>query len=185
MKLKIMLAALGALGMGFSAQAQTLNRDSKVLVAYYSHSGNTREIANQIKQLTGGDLFEIIPVEDYSEDYSQTTEQAKKEIAEGYKPALKNMPANFSEYDVIFVGSPCWWGTVASPVATFLSENNFSGKTLVPFMTHGGSGFGHSLEDIRKLAPDARLADGKAFWGRSVKSAGEDVKIWLKGLNNG
>ncbi len=167
-----------------TAQAQIISPQSKVLVAYYSRSGNTAEIARQIQTATGADVFEIIPAEPYPEDYRQTTEQARKEIAEGYLPALKNQIDNLEQYDVIFIGSPCWWGTIASPVSSFLSAYDFSGKTVIPFMTHGGSGLGHGVEDIRKLIPSAEVADGRAFLGTGASLAAIDVNNWIKGMKN-
>lgn len=185
MKLLALCAALSAVLTGInSAQAQALPPQSKILIAYYSRSGNTAAIANQIKQTTGGDIFEIVPVQAYPDDYRQTTEQAKKEISEGYKPELQNKVKDFAAYDIIFVGSPCWWGTVASPVASFLSEYDFSGKTVIPFMTHGGSGLGHSVEDIKKQLPNAEVTAGKAFWGSKAASAETEVKQWIEGLKN-
>ncbi|MBP3515199.1 MAG: flavodoxin [Proteobacteria bacterium] len=165
-------------------QAQTITPDNKVLVAYYSRSGNTAAIAGYIHQAAGGDIFEITPVTPYPNDYRQTTEQAKKEIAAGIRPALKNKISNLKDYDVIFIGSPCWWGTIASPVATFLAENDFSGKKIIPFMTHGGSGFGHSLADIRTLAPQAEIIEGETFYGSRASNSQNDVNKWIKGLQN-
>lgn len=179
-----LLSALALLFCTGTAAAQTITPQDKILVAYYSKSGNTKEIATQISNALQADIFAIEPAAAYPDDYKQLTEQAKKEISDGIRPALKNQPQNLAQYDVIFVGSPCWWGTIATPVATFLAENNLSGKKIIPFMTHGGSGLGHSMADIKKLAPDATLIDGQAFWGRSAKNAAEDVNDWVKGLQN-
>lgn len=185
MKIKtVFLSALALLMFAGQAMAKTINQDDKVLVVYYSKTGNTKVIAEQIRQLTGGDIVEIEPEKAYPDDYRQLTELAKKEISEGLKPALKTKVENFKDYDIVFVGSPCWWGTVASPVASFLSENDFTGKKVVPFMTHGGSGLGHSVADIKKIIPDASVIDGKAFWGNDVENAGEEVSVWVKGLQN-
>lgn len=177
----ILLAASLAAG---SVSAGVVSQEDKVLVAYFSRSGNTREIAQMIQQNLNADLWEIEVADAYPDEYKALTEQAKKEIAAGYKPVLKNSMSRLGDYKVIFVGSPCWWGTIAPPVLSFLSAYDFEGKTVVPFMTHGGSGLGHSVEDIRALIPGAVVADGKAFWGNRVKSSGDDVKKWLKGLQN-
>ncbi len=185
MNLKLFSAAAMALIVSAGAvQSQTIKTGDKVLVAYYSRTGNTRAIADEIQKQLNADVFEIIPAQEYPADYHQTTEQAKKEISEGIHPALKNQPVNLNDYQVIFVGSPCWWGTVASPVATFLAENDFNGKIIVPFMTHGGSGLGRSVNDIKKLAAGAGVTGAKAFWGSSSKNAGTDVNEWIKGLQN-
>jgi len=118
---------------------------NKILIVYFSHSGNTRVVANQIQELTGGDIFEIQPVNAYPTDYQTVVDQAKKEINTSYKPPLKTSVKNFESYDIIMVGSPNWWSTIAPPVAAFLTSYNFEGKTIVPFMTHGGGGMGHSV----------------------------------------
>lgn len=157
-------------------------KDKKVLVVYFSQSGNTRTIANQIKELTGADTFEIEPQSPYPSDYHATTEQAQKEIRAGFKPPLKNTPFDVTGYDVVFVGSPCWWSTIAPPVATFLSTHDLSGKTVIPFSTHGGSGLADNASDTAKLTPKSRVLPGKAFWGSRVHEAKGEVESWLKSL---
>lgn len=159
--------------------AQTLPGGRKVLIAYYSRSGNTREIATQIQAVVGGDIVELETVTPYPNEYSAVTKQAKEELQQGVKPALKTKIADFASYDVIFVGSPNWWNTIASPVRTFLSEYDFAEKTIAPFITHEGSGLGVSVEDIKKLCPKATVLDGLAVRGKSVKSAQNDVSQWL------
>lgn len=125
-----------------SIPAQKKGIDEKILVVYFSHSGNTRTVAEQITRSTGADLFEIQPQEAYPTDYHSVVNQAKKEINTNHRPALKNDVQDFDKYDIIFIGSPNWWSTIAPPVATFLERHDFSGKTIVPFMTHGGGRFG-------------------------------------------
>ena len=155
----------------------------KVLVAYFSHSGNTREVARQISEATGGDLFEIVPATPYPTEYRAVVDQGKKEIEAGVRPALKNPVGDLSQYDVIFVGSPCWWGTVAPPVATFLAAYDWSGKTVAPFMTHGGSRMGRSEDDIEKLCPGATLLGGLPVRGSAVKGSRDAVGKWIGGMN--
>lgn len=152
----------------------------KVLVAYFSHSGNTREIAEQIHKSVGGDIFEIQAVKPYPADYDTVVEQARRELDSGYKPELKTKVENMGSYDVIFIGYPNWWGTFPAPVKTFLSEYDLSGKTIVPFCTHGGSGLGRSVADISKLCPKSILLEGLAVWGRNVKTAQNEVAEWLR-----
>lgn len=158
--------------------AQSLSK--KILVAFFSHSGNTRVIAEQIKDITGGEIFEIIPVKDYPSAYQAVVDQAKKEINANYKPELKTKIEKISTYDVFFIGSPCWWSTIAPPVATFLSGYDFKGKTIIPFITHEGSRLGHSVSDIKKLCPTASIADGHPFRGSSVYNAQNEVSAWLR-----
>lgn len=167
---------------GAGAQTQPAPA-KKVLVAYYSHSGNTREVARQIAGVSGGELFEIVPVTPYPSDYRTVVDQAKKEIEAGARPALKNRVEDMSQYDVIFIGSPCWWATVAPPVATFLASYDFAGKTVVPFMTHEGSRMGRSEEDIRKLCAGATLLGGLPLRGGAVKDSRDAVRKWVQGLN--
>lgn len=155
----------------------------KVLVAYYSHSGNTRDMARQIADATGGDLFEITPQTAYPTDYEAVVAQAKREIADGFRPALKTPLPDLSGYDVVFVGSPCWWATVAPPVATFLAGGAWTGKTVVPFMTHEGSRMGRSEKDIRELCPGATVLDGLPVRGSAVGASQEAVLKWLRGMD--
>jgi flavodoxin len=154
----------------------------KVLIVYYSRSGNTREIASQIHRSVGGDIFEIQVVEPYPEDYEEVKKIAMQEQQSGFKPALKTKVKNFGSCDVIFVGTPIWWGTISAPVKSFLSEYDFSGKTIVPFCTHGGSGLGRSITDIAALCPHSTILDGLAVWGKNVKTAQNDVSAWVRRL---
>jgi flavodoxin len=167
-------------GLSSASAAEKTGQGKKVLVVYYSRSGNTREIANQIHAVVGGDIVELQTVNPYPAEYRATTEQARRELDSGYKPPLTTKISNIASYDIIFVGSPCWWGTFATPVWTFLSEYNLSGKTLAPFMTHEGSGLGRSESDLVKLCPNSRRLEGLAVRGSSVKSAQKDVESWLR-----
>lgn len=180
MKIGILLSTIIAALFSVKAHAQEPPKTKKILVAYFSRSGNTRLLAEQIQKATGGDIFEIQVAEPYPEAYREVTEQAKREIETGYKPALKTKPEHPEQYDILFIGSPCWWSTIAPPVATFLSEYGFSGKTVVPFMTHEGSRLGHSVEDIRKLCPEATVLEGLPVRGGAVKDAQNGVSEWLR-----
>jgi flavodoxin len=154
----------------------------KILVAYFSHSGNTREIADQIHNKAGGDIFEIQGEKPYPQDYDAVVKQARQELDSGLKPALKTKVENIESYDLVFIGYPNWCGTVPAPVKTFLSEYDFSGKTIAPFCTHEGSGLGRSATDIGKLCPKSTLQEGTAIRGRDVKTAQNKVSDWLKKL---
>ncbi|WP_371371155.1 flavodoxin [Sporomusa aerivorans] len=156
----------------------------KALVVYFSYTGNTRILAEQIRQNVDGDIFELQPATPYSTDYDTVVKQGKQEVESGYKPPLKAKVANLAAYDVIFVGTPIWWYTVAPPVATFLAEANLAGKTIIPFCTHGGYGAGHSLEDIKKLAPTARVFDELVLYGSS-KYEQKDILAWLSKVGFG
>jgi flavodoxin len=152
----------------------------KILVVYFSHSGNTREIANQIHKSVSGDIFEIQAVKPYPHDYDAAVKQARQELDSGYKPALKTKIENIKSYDLFFIGYPIWWGTVPAPVRTFLSEYDFSGKTIAPFCTHEGSGLGRSIADVSNSCPQSTLLDGVAIRGREVKTAQNKVSVWLR-----
>jgi flavodoxin len=153
---------------------------SKKVAVYFSHSGNTREIANQIHKSVGGDIFEIQSVKPYPSNYDAVVKQAKQELESGYKPALKTKIENIESYDVVFMGYPNWWGTIPRPVVTFLSEYDLSGKTIVPFCTHGGSRLGRSVTDISKLCPKSTVLDGLVVRGNNVKTAQNEVSEWLR-----
>ena len=169
---------------GIETYAQSSGNDKKILVVYYSwsSSGNTRNMAEQIKSLTGADIFEIVPVKPYPRDYQACVDQAKIEINNNFKPEIKGTVQNFNSYDIIFVGSPNWWSTIAPPVATFLTSYDFSGKTIIPFMTHEGTRMGHSEKDIKDLCTEATVLKGLPIHGESVNNATTDIQKWLKNL---
>ena len=156
----------------------------RVLVTYFSWSGNTREVANQIHQFVGGDIFEIQPVEDYPANYNTVLDITKQEIRSGYKPELKGKPASVEEYSIIFIGYPNWWGTFPAPVLTFLSDHSFSGKTIIPFCTHGGGGIGRSVSDLAKQCDGAEIRDSFSINGNAVRNNNEKVEKWLKKVIN-
>lgn len=164
------------------AQSPAPATSSKVLVVFFSHSGNTREIARQIQTASGADLFEIEPVAAYPTDYDAVVAQAKKELNTNFRPAIKSAGPDLAGYDTIFVGSPNWWSTIAPPVMTFLETRNFAGKTLIPFITHEGSRMGRSEQDVKRLCPGATVTDGRAFPGPAVKRAAGEVRGWLREL---
>ncbi len=152
----------------------------KTLVIYFSHSGNTRVIANQVHGLVGGDLVELKTVDPYPENYDKCVDQARKELDASFRP--KTAFENLGDYDTIFLGYPNWWGTTPMAVATMLETYDFSGKTIIPFCTHEGSALGASTRDIAKWSPKSKLETGLAIRGRSVNSAKSDVEKWLRQL---
>ena len=159
--------------------AKVTAEPGKVLVAYYSYSGNTRFAAERIQKATGGDIFEIKPAAPYPDDYNACVDQAKKEIAAGLKPELAEKVKEFDKYEVIFVGTPNWWSTMAPPVLTFLSGYDFSGKTVIPFVTHGGGGMARCETDMRKAVPKANFGKGGAFSGRNIKNSEAALAGWI------
>lgn len=153
--------------------------NKKILVAYFSHSGNTQEIASQIHKNIESNIFEIQAVNLYPTEYNEVVEQAKKELQSGYLPELKAEVEGMGAYEVVFIGYPNWWGTIPRPVATFLSKYDFSGKTIIPFCTHEGSGLGRSEKDIAKLCQKATFLKGLAIRGSRVNDTKKDVLGWL------
>lgn len=162
------------------AEATEADGSKKILIAYFSWSGNTKEIANRIHERAGGDLFEIKTVEVYPTEYRPCTDVAKKEQQENVRPALSKNIADMASYDVVFIGYPNWWGTIPMALFTFFESYDFSGKTIVPFCTHEGSALGRSVQDISKLCPRSTMLEGIAIRGCSVKSAGSDISGWLR-----
>ena len=174
-----MLIIVGLLATTY-VNAQESQTKKKMLVVYFSHSGNTEVLAKQIQNLTEAEIFKIEPVNAYPKDYNQCTKQAKQEISDGYKPELKTKLDNIANYDVIFVGFPNWWSTIAPPITTFLSENDLSGKTVVPFITHGGGGIANCFVDVEKLCPNSKVLEGIALPGTRVEGLKKDVEDWIK-----
>ena len=159
-----------------------------VLIAYFSRTGNTREVANQIHQRVGGDNMEIRTLHPYPEEYGATTEQAKQEQETNFRPPLTTDVKNMDSYDVVFIGYPIWWGTLPMAVFTFLEKYHFDGKTLIPFCTHEGSHLGRSVTDIKALCPSSTISKGLALRGGTsgyvkTESARRDVAEWLSTLN--
>lgn len=154
--------------------------DQKILIAYYSHSGNTQKVAEEIQAQIDGTLVEIKPEAAYPTDYNTVVEQAKKEINAGFKPAIETKIPDIDEYDIVFIGSPNWWSTNAPPIATFLSENDLSGKTVVPFCTHGGGGQAKTAKDVAALCPKATVLEGLSVSGNSAEKAQTSISNWLK-----
>ena len=151
----------------------------KILIVYFSHTGNTRQIAEQIHGNIGGDLVEIEPVDKYPTDHSEILEQARKEIYDSYRPALKTKIESIKEYTVVFLGYPNWWGTIPTPVSAFLEEHDLSGKIIAPFCTHGTGGLARTVEAIKKLCPDSKVLDALGISNNRVHEAEEDVSEWL------
>ena len=151
----------------------------KGIVVYYSWAGHTRQMAGIIAAQTGADVFEIVPEVPYTQNYSAVVKQAQKEIREGFRPAIRNPKRDLSDYDVVYVGTPIWWGAMAPPVATFLEGNDFSGKTMLPFTTHGSGGKGHSDRDIARMCPGAHVKEMYTAYEGGGRGAEKEVADWI------
>lgn len=153
----------------------------KGLIVYYSWSTKTHELAKKIADKSNGTLFEILTKEPYTKDYSALTRQAKKEIQERYLPELMD-DCSIDEYDTIFIGSPNWWGTMAPPVMSFIKKHDFSGKTVIPFCTHGGGGQQRVLTDIQAACNNANTKIGLCLSSSEVNTSDAIIKEWIKKL---
>lgn len=156
-----------------------LFKDKKILVAYFSHTGNTKDMADHIQNILGSDIVEIAPAKKYTQNYNQLLKQAKEELHSKYLPPLNMQAVDVASYDIIFIGSPNWYNTIAPPVWSFLSAHDFKDKIIIPFMTHGGTAMGRASLDIEDLCPNSTVLTGLALRGNSVKTSRNDVYFWL------
>lgn len=152
---------------------------SKILIAYFSWGGTTQGIAKEIQKQTGADLFEIEPVKQYSSDYNTVLKEAQQDQRNQTRPEIKQKVKQFDSYDIIILGYPNWWASIPMPIATFLESYNFSGKTVLPFCSHGGGRFGQSISAIAKLIPDAEIKEGLSIHYGGGRSLPEEIGKWL------
>ncbi|HCJ08557.1 MAG: flavodoxin [Lachnospiraceae bacterium] len=157
----------------------------KILIVYYSWSnGNTERIAKMLQQQVGGDLLKIDTVEPYSGSYDDVVSQGQDEVNRGYEPEIQPISVNVADYDVIAIGTPTWWYTMAPVVLTFLHSQNFTGKTVVPFMTNGGWP-GHVIKDMKKACKGADIAcdmqvQFDSTGGDHLETPTEQIEQWIQ-----
>jgi|SRR3712207_4419328 len=167
--------------------------NKKVLIIFFSHAGenysvgnikvgNTKLVADEIKKLTGGDQFEVVAEKNYDMPYNELIKVAKEEAQNNEKPAFKGEVKNIDQYDTIFIGGPIWWGTYPQVMFTFFDKYDLSGKTIIPFTTHEGSGLANCVEDIKKAYPNAKVLEGFAIYGHEARKSMKEVDKWLNGL---
>ena len=161
-------------------ETNTGTNGGKVLIAFFSWSGNTRGIATEIQRQTGADLFEITLTEPYSSDYNTVQMEAQRDQHDQARPEIAEHIDNMDDYDVILLGYPNWWASIPMPIASFLEEYDFSGKQIIPFCSHGGGRFGQSLTAIAKLAPGADIGEGLSVHYSGGSSLSDDVSTWLE-----
>ncbi|MCM1500079.1 MAG: NAD(P)H-dependent oxidoreductase [Clostridium sp.] len=154
--------------------------NGKILVAYFSHSGNTKKIAEEIQSKTGADIFEIKTVNVYSDDYNTVLDEAKAEQNDKARPELSEKVTDMSQYQTVILGFPIWWGDMPMAVYSFLDEYDLSGKMVLPFCTHGGSGLSGTDKKIGNEEKDAKVADGLAIRDSSLDDADGDIDQWLR-----
>lgn len=155
---------------------------SNILIAYFSWSGNTEQVAQEIQSQTGGDLFEIVPAEPYPDDFDETADRWHEERDSDARPAISGQIEDMSNYDIIFLGYPIWSSDLPTVNRTFLEQYDFAGKTIIPFCTHGGSSFGNSTNRIAELAPEAEVLDGYETYGTDVADCADEVAKWISDL---
>ena len=149
----------------------------KILIAYYSKTGNTKRAAEEIAKMTGGTLHRIVPQKTYPDSYFATVAVAKWESLKGEKPALADKVEGIGGYDKILVGFPIWWFGCPQLIKTFMESYDFNGKKVYPFCTHGGSGPKNSTRDIKAICPGADIKD---CFDATKNLNDAAVKEWLK-----
>ena len=194
---KIFLTILAGVFALTSCNAQTTksetNMSKKALVVFFSHAGenysvgnikvgNTKIVADYISELTGADQFEIVTHKYDGMAYKPLCDLAQEEQYADARPAFEGKLENLDQYDVIFVGSPVWWGTWPQVMFTFFDTYDLNGKTLYPFTTHEGSGLGNCVSDLRKAYPNADVKKGFSLYGHEVRTNKAKVENWMKGL---
>ena len=169
-----------------SATEETTEAGTKTLVVYYSASGNTERVAQEIAATAGADLFEIVPTEPYTDDDLDWMDDNSRVTREHEDESLRDVPLtttevpNWDSYDTVFIGYPIWWGIAAWPTNGFVSANDFTGKTVIPFATSSSSGMGDSGSILEELAGTGTWLEGQRF---SSGASAEDVQEWVASLN--
>ena len=156
---------------------------SEPLVVYFSRSGNTESVAERIAERVNADIFRIETVQEYPADYEELLDYARNEQRSNARPELSSHIDDITGYDVVFLGYPNWWGDMPMPLYSFLDEYDLSGKTIMPFVTSGGSGFSRTIRSIENAEPDAVVLDGLSIRDRRVHDSSTDRAIdeWIDG----
>lgn len=162
--------------------ADSSTSPSKILVAYFTRSGNTRVIADQLHRDLSADLFEIKPETPYPADYEANVEEARREKETGFLRPLKSKVPNWSEYERVFLGFPIWGGTAPAIIRSFLTEHDATGKLFIPFITHGKYGLGDSLSVVRAHTKGATLLKAYSEECDQERDTMEGVDRWLEQL---
>lgn len=159
------------------------NSGASIVVKNKDVLGNMQYMAMTIQEAIGGELFRIETTEEYPLEHETLVNQAKEEQNEDVRPELATHIENVEQYNIIFLGYPNWWGDMPQPLYTFLEEYDFSGKTIIPFNSHGGSGFSNTIEEIKKLQPNATVKDdGLSISRNDVADSEQEITDWAKGF---
>lgn len=161
--------------------AENADGEGGSLIVYFSWSGNTEAVAQEIQSQTGADLFEIVPAEPYTDDYNELLDIAQEEQSSDARPDIADT-IDLSGYDTVFLGFPNWWGDMPMIIYTFLDEYDLSGKTVAPFNTSGGSGFSNSLETIAEMEPDAQITEGLSLGSSEAGDCADTLSTWLDSI---
>ena len=174
----------GNSGASGDDQAAQQNTDVRSIVVYFSCTGNTKAVAEEVAAQTGSELHEIVPEEPYTEEdlnYNNDNCRANIEMNDPEsRPAISNTIENFSEYDTIYIGYPIWWGSLPRIMNTFLDTYDFSGKTIVPFCTSGSSSISQSVSVIREAEPEAQIKKGLQISSAGADDSSYEVRKWLE-----
>ena len=183
---RALMMSLASLSLGGATPAAAATAESvssrpgsTILVAYFSRTGNTRVVAGLINRAFGSDMFEILPATAYPEDYLATVEQARQERDQGVEPALQVKVPRIAGYAAVFLGFPIWGETAPPIIRSFLSAHDLTGKTLIPFITHGGYGLGNSETVIARHAPRVLLRPGFSMQSDQERQTMDQVNGWL------
>ena len=160
--------------------AVTTGMAQKVLVLYYSETGTTKTVAQELQKQLGADIEAVEAVEPYSGNFQETIQRGQREMQSGQTPALKPLTKKVKDYDVIFLGYPIWFGTYAMPIATLVKEQDFAGKTVVPFCTFGSGGLNTSSDALKKALPSAKIQKGYGVRTARVAAAEKELDRFLK-----
>lgn len=181
-KLLLSLAVVAGLTTACTQQ-KAVEKTNRLLVLYYSENGTTKAVAEELQKQLGADIEAIEAVEPYSGDFQATIERCNKERESGQTPALKALQSNIADYDTIYLGYPVWFGTYAMPIATLVKEQDFEGKTIIPFCSFGSGGLNSSTADLEKALPKAKILKGYGVRTARVASAAKELTRFL--IENG
>ncbi|MCC8160236.1 MAG: hypothetical protein LIO53_02785 [Oscillospiraceae bacterium] len=171
------MESLTPLCNAFSSKTEDLPSEGNILVVYYSRTETTKSLAETVHSISGGDIVRIETVNSYPEDYSECLAQVQQEQAEDYRPSITVDLETIEQYDTILLGYPIWYNSLPTPVVTFLTTYDLSGKTIIPFCTSGSTSITGSVSKLKTLCPNSTIANG--FRGTSSSSASQ-VASWLK-----
>jgi flavodoxin len=179
-KLMLLLAVVTLTAVSCGSKKETPKEEApKMLVLYYSQTGNTKAVAEAIANKLGADIEEITMVNPYDPDFQATIDRCKKDQEQGILPEIQPVKADIANYDVIFLGFPVWFGTYAPPVTTFLNSADFSGKKIVPFCTFGSGGLESSVKDLAVAEPGAEILPGYGVRAARLEAMPKEVDNFL------